>query len=293
MNAIDIQDLQTDKGVVPIAECDVSRMLSVVLTYKCDGGCPYCYISELGYKRNYELKITSTVLMKMLTFRSVKLTGGEPLLHPYIFDLVGLPSVNYIFSNLYDTERLDQVLMIKPTISIGTTFQGTRHTGRPRETDRFYETLLRYKKNIKKICYVFFAENYDSVEQDLELIKKIDPAVVEPIWYFTEKSKEFVLGLPKQEQKKFLRIIEKYFPDMLETSGVRGSKSAYYMGPFDERIRTTRIVGKDMNLCNDCYISSNENCVNCAQYFDETTINNEVKHRYKESYTDFLEKIRG
>jgi hypothetical protein len=85
----------------------------------------------------------------------------------------------------------------------------------------------------------------------------------------------------------------KYFNYMFEPQGVDRRLSAYYMGPFDEKIRTTRIIGKNQELCSNCFISSNENCVNCAQYFDETKINENTKGRYKESFADFLSKIRG
>ncbi len=87
-----------------------SKLISgfLVLTYDCNNRCKWCYASPSGFRKDqmdFEKIEDYLKLMKSLGIRPIGLLGGEPTLHPRLFDVISLAKRYGFKVTLYSNGR--------------------------------------------------------------------------------------------------------------------------------------------------------------------------------------------
>ena len=227
--------------------------MSIELTSRCNFKCKYCYRSaEVASSDNQtQFTLPGQEILQILGKMSkggvsvIELTGGEPLLHPDILEIIDYCGKNFTLCALltngtYVTEEIAQALENAGNFLIGISLDGPN--------EEIVDELAGYRGAYKKICNSFrilaehnllaragmtvIPENIDYIEDTLLLAKecRVSAFTASTIMMMGRASE---MELKQEHLCRFVRnmaeLSEKY-PDILLQTGAKGKEFAEKRG---------------------------------------------------------------
>lgn len=207
-----------------------SGTLRIVLTTECNYQCKYCFAEGEQDKEKRVLKIEDLKkvikIAKEFGITNIKLTGGEPLLYPYMEELiqyireVEIPYVdlttNVSMLNEKNIELLNKYKVNALTLSVNTLdkerFITLSNFKNYEQVQNNLKLVIEKFKGKLRINCIIFDENYTSQNYDdiIEFCKNknlglrlVEPSKVEnlPITYTKEKFNEYINNLREKATK--------------------------------------------------------------------------------------------
>lgn len=138
--------------VFPIEYFEAPLLAHISITDKCNLNCPYCYACDGSYIKDMEFKEYKVILDKLdeAGVLSVILTGGEPMLHPNINEIleytISKKIAVLLLSNLTVLDMLDFSLLPTPYLAFQISLNGVWNDDREQNP-----ALIRTVNNYKKI----------------------------------------------------------------------------------------------------------------------------------------------
>lgn len=147
-------------------------ILTLLLTYKCNLKCSFCgqnnirknakALSESGFKISLELEKVEYILDEAMKagIRHVNIWGGEPLLHPQIFEIIAAVKKRYMrcfmVTNGTKLEELAESIVKSKLdfLQISVDAEGSKHD-KVRSHKGLYEKIIRGVQKINDIKRIF------------------------------------------------------------------------------------------------------------------------------------------
>ncbi len=167
-------NLENDfEGLRPI-NCFESPLLAhISLTDKCNLHCPYCYAQDGSYTKDMGLDEYKTIIDKLgqQQVLSVILTGGEPLMHPQINEILEYTIQKKIsillLSNLLLLDRINTAFLSSPYLAFQISLNGIWDDNRNNNFD-LLKTVQNYKRLKELRVPVIATIVIDNIEIDLD-----------------------------------------------------------------------------------------------------------------------------
>lgn len=198
------------------------------ITEKCNLRCRHCYqgrFFETGLPLESLLKLIDDykeLLIKTHKYGHINLTGGEPLISPYFYDLLEIfkkDSKYYSFSILtngllIDEETAKKIAFFKPKY-VQLSLEGGKKINDYIRGEGTYNKIIKSLKNLRKeniytsLSFTASKMNFEELENVIKAGRK---AKVNRIWTdrYIPLNNDFKYALDKDDTKKYLMMLSKY-----------------------------------------------------------------------------------
>lgn len=198
--------------------CLTPKVIQMEVTRECPLNCPQCY-KDLSGRRHMDLRLMYTFLWQLANISPIALmiNGGEPLLYPYLEELISFINSNrisgYIYTSGYNIENISIDILKKVNIDISLNGSIEKINKISRDGFDISVNAMRYlqEKNVKYgITWVARHDNVSDFPNMLELAKKYGAEHIQIIENKAKSDGTVVSELDKKDYKELIDYIHSY-----------------------------------------------------------------------------------
>lgn len=272
-----------------------SKGITLLLTNSCNFQCVHCFYGA-GYKETKNLDVTDKLVDFLKWYKSfggnnICLTGGEPLLHPHIKQIIkivksiGYETVDVLTNGSLITEEL-AIFFADNNVNIQVSVDGTEDVFEKMRLGANYGSVIQGIRNFKKysnninLSFVPTKINYKSWPMVVDLAKRMNINLIHlPFLENAGRAAQNDLQLNEEEFFSFLEnLIDSYY------MGKYGNVHIYFIDEMEGRLKNniTNCNGRCSALNDNLAIDYKNDLYPCSEL-----INSKFKISNLDTLTDY------
>lgn len=207
------------------------------VTTKCPYSCPQCYMKRGDGNMDFDIAKKIIDEAVNLGAKAVQLTGGEPLIYPYIFDIIGYASNRGLMTLLATSgyncfEDTFYRLSKNGLTAICVSINGISESSNSKSRESFQEALntVRIAKRYNIFCFlnvVVTDDNVDELDTFAIYAKRNNIVSINLLRPVISNDGKYVPSLSKEALSKLVHITTKN-PENVELFNVEGCFREYW-----------------------------------------------------------------